>query len=72
MFPGRVEHAGDPITKGKRYIIVLFMGYDSNRMTGRDDGYVLDRYVEQGGQDVVRRGGLDGPAKTGAQVKDEV
>merc|ERR1740133_591247 len=30
MFPGKLEHAGHPITSGTRYVIVLFCGYDSN------------------------------------------
>ena len=41
LTPGKVEHGGHPISKGLRYIIVLFMGYEANRMTRREDGYVL-------------------------------
>ena len=41
LFPGKVEHGGHPISRGTRYIIVLFMGYDANRMTGREAGYTL-------------------------------
>ena len=46
MFPGKLEHGGHPITKGVRYIIVLFMGYASNGMTNREEGYVLQKYNE--------------------------
>ena len=55
MFPGKVEHGGHPITKGTRYIIVLFMGYAANRMTGREDGYVLERYraLRGGGEEAA-------------------
>lgn len=45
MFPGRVEHGGNPITAGTRYVIVLFMGYDDNR-SGRPTGYSLKRFQE--------------------------
>jgi len=41
LFPGKVEHGGHPISKGVRYIIVLFMGYESNRMSNRTAGYSL-------------------------------
>ena len=41
LFPGKVEHGGQPISKGLRYIIVLFMGYEDNRMSGREPGYTL-------------------------------
>ena len=37
---GKVEHGGNPITAGTRYVIVLFMGYSANR-SGREAGYVL-------------------------------
>ena len=49
MFPGKVEHGGNPITGGTRYVIVLFMGYSANR-SERPDGYVLDqlRQLESG------------------------
>ena len=41
LFPGKVEHGGHPISKGVRYIIVLFMGYEANRMSNRSRGYSL-------------------------------
>ena len=44
MFPGKAEHAGEPITKGRRYIVVLFMGYEANRMSKRESGFVLDAF----------------------------
>ena len=53
MFPGKVEHGGQPITKGTRYIIVLFMGYDLNRMSGREEGYVMRRYHALRGDDAA-------------------
>ena len=46
MFPGLVEHGGHPITRGRRYIVVLFMGYEANRLTGREPGYVLRRFAQ--------------------------
>ena len=49
LFPGKVLHGGQPITRGTRYIIVLFMGYETNRLTGRGDGYVLEKYKALGG-----------------------
>ena len=74
MFPGKLEHAGDPITKGRRYIIVLFMGYDTNRMSKRDGGYVLDRYdAHRGGG--AGGGGLHGMAAAAGgpgKAKDEL
>ena len=39
--PIKVEHGGHPISRGLRYIIVLFMGYEANRMSGREPGYTL-------------------------------
>ena len=65
MFPGKVEHAGEPISKGRRYIIVLFMGYEANRLTGRDDGYVLRQYE-------ARRQAQAAAASSSAQGKDEL
>ena len=49
MFPGKVEHAGQAITEGLRYIIVLFMGYESNRMSQRESGYVLESFAARTG-----------------------
>ena len=49
LFPGRLEHAGQPITRGTRYVIVLFCGYDSN-LSGRPNGWVMQRFVELGGK----------------------
>lgn len=46
MFPGRVEHGGNPISAGTRYVIVLFMGYSSNR-SGQPTGYVVDKLLQQ-------------------------
>ena len=40
LFPSKVQHGGRMITKGVRYIIVLFCGTDTNR-SGRPAGYVL-------------------------------
>ena len=34
------------LTWPHRYIIVLFMGYDTNRMSGREAGYVRQRFDE--------------------------
>ena len=45
MFPGKVEHGGNAISAGTRYIIVLFIGYASNR-SGRPSGYVLEQLRE--------------------------
>ena len=42
LFPGKVEHGGHPITRGVRYIIVLFMGYETNRLSQRPAGYALE------------------------------
>ena len=61
MFPGRVEHGGNPISRGTRYIIVLFMGYSSNR-SGRGEGYVMGRLDE------LQRGG----AGVSSARKDEL
>ena len=49
MFPGKVEHAGQAITQGRRYIIVLFMGYEANRMSQRESGYVLESFAARTG-----------------------
>ena len=49
MFPGKVEHAGQAITRGRRYIIVLFMGYEANRMSQREGGYVLESFAARTG-----------------------
>ena len=46
LFPGRLEHAGQPITRGTRYIIVLFMGLEDNG-SGRAEGWVLRGLEEQ-------------------------
>ena len=81
LFPGKVEHGGHPITKGVRYIIVLFMGYDANRMSGREPGYVLRRFRELRGEaDGGETGGAGGAAtgsrmgasKVAAQAKEEL
>ena len=45
MFPGKLEHAGHPISRGTRYVIVLFCGYDDN-LSGKPEGWVLRRYDE--------------------------
>ena len=47
LFPGSLLHGASPITRGTRYIIVLFMGYDANR-SGRPKGYTLRRIQELG------------------------
>ena len=39
LFPGKLQHGGNAISRGERYIIVLFMGYEANR-SGREPGYV--------------------------------
>ena len=46
LFPGRLEHAGQPITRGTRYVIVLFMGLEDNG-SGRAEGWVLRGLEEQ-------------------------
>ena len=48
IFPGRLEHAGRPILRGQRYVIVLFLGYDANR-SGRSVGWVLRKLRERDG-----------------------
>ena len=81
LFPGKVEHGGHPVTKGRRYIIVLFMGYDANRMSGKPPGYVLERFHELrgggggGGDDDDAAGSRMSASKIAAQKqknKDEV
>ena len=57
LFPGKVEHGGQVITKGVRYIIVLFMGYEANRMSGKDEGYAVKRFQE------LRGGGAENGAE---------
>ena len=39
-FPGKLRHGGNVVTKGRRYIIPLFIYVDANK-SGRDAGYVL-------------------------------
>ena len=46
LFPGRLEHAGQPITRGTRYVIVLFIGLEDNG-SGRAEGWVLRGLEEQ-------------------------
>jgi hypothetical protein len=41
LFPGSIEHGGHPVSRGVRYIIVLFMGYSANRMSGEPAGYAI-------------------------------
>lgn len=41
LFPSKVQHGGRSISKGVRYIVVLFVGVDVNR-SGRPQGYVLE------------------------------
>ena len=57
LFPGRLEHAGQPITRGTRYVIVLFLGLDENA-SGRPEDWVLREWEEQrqGVCDVEPRG----------------
>ena len=52
LFPGRLEHAGQPITRGTRYVIVLFMGFEDNG-SGRAEGWVL-RGLEEERQSVCQ------------------
>ena len=52
LFPGRLEHAGQPITRGTRYVIVLFMGFEDNG-SGRAEGWVL-RGLEERRQSVCQ------------------
>ena len=73
LFPGKVEHGGQPITKGTRYIIVLFMGYDANRMSGRDAGYVRQRFEELTGGGGDATGTRMGASKIAqGQAKEEL
>ena len=67
MFPGKLEHAGHPITSGTRYVIVLFCGYDSN-LSERPNGWVMQRFVELGGE---YDGGAAGDDARGPE-KDEL
>lgn len=46
LFPSKVQHGGRAITRGVRYIIVLFCGTDTNR-SGRREGYVLEQFREE-------------------------
>lgn len=38
-FPGKLRHGGAPVTRGRRYIIPLFIYVDSNA-SGRKPGYL--------------------------------
>ena len=40
-FPGKLRHAGAPVTAGRRYIIPLFCYLDANK-SGKRPGYMLD------------------------------
>lgn len=40
-FPGKLRHGGNVVTKGRRYIIPLFLYADFNRIPDRQPGYVL-------------------------------
>ena len=73
MFPGKLEHAGHPISRGTRYVIVLFCGYDDN-LSGKPEGWVLRRYDElrrrlAGGAAAEGEGGGAGGA---TRAKDEL
>lgn len=59
LFPSKVQHGGRSISKGVRYIVVLFCGVDANR-SGRTEGYVLE--------DLQRRWHVE----RGAAGKDEL
>ena len=39
--PGKLRHAGAPVTAGRRYIIPLFCYLDANK-SGKRPGYMLD------------------------------
>ena len=74
MFPGKVSHGGYPISKGTRYIIVLFMGYEENR-TGRREGHTLELYerLSAGGAPTpLPEGGYAGARSTQASNKEEL
>ena len=66
MFPGRLEHAGHGISRGVRYVIVLFCGYDDN-LSGRPEGWVLRRYEQ-----VARGEGDGGSGAAPSQLKEEL
>ena len=56
-FPGKLRHGGNVVTKGRRYIIPLFLYADHNRIEGREPGYVL-RHLgveEPAGADALSR-----------------
>ena len=56
-FPGKLRHGGNVVTKGRRYIIPLFLYADHNRIDGREPGYVL-RHLgveEPAGADALSR-----------------
>ena len=71
MFPGKLEHAGHPITSGTRYVIVLFCGYDSN-LSERPNGWVLQRFAELGGAYGGGAAAVDAGADARGPEKDEL
>jgi predicted 2-oxoglutarate/Fe(II)-dependent dioxygenase YbiX len=44
-FPGKLRHGGAPVTRGRRYIIPLFIYADTNA-SGRKPGYVRSALPE--------------------------
>uniref|UniRef100_A0A7S4BK02 Fe2OG dioxygenase domain-containing protein n=1 Tax=Chrysotila carterae TaxID=13221 RepID=A0A7S4BK02_CHRCT len=66
LFPGKLLHGGAEITRGTRYVIVLFMGYFANR-SGRKPGYVLREM-----QNLRDLPGDDGRPTAGGAGKDEL
>ena len=56
-FPGKLRHGGNVVTKGRRYIIPLFLYADHNNDAAREPGYVL-RHLgidEPSGEDALSR-----------------
>lgn len=52
-FPGKLRHGGSTVTRGRRYIIPLFIYLDANR-SGRQPGYILSSM----GCELPKDGGL--------------
>ena len=79
IFPGRLEHAGHGISRGVRYVIVLFVGADDNR-SGRPPGWVLSqldarREAEDGAQVcrcICANGAGGGPGRQGREKDGKV
>jgi len=70
LFPGKVEHGGHTITRGVRYIIVLFMGYETNRLSQRPAGYALEAASAGDSRGPAHPGGDSSPA--GSLLKEEL